>query len=67
MKEPGLDDRHRDVDGEISRKHSNTKAGTLRDTYGQGFAPGVPDDATLKDVLDKSGALSLSEYLKRNK
>jgi hypothetical protein len=67
VKEPGLDDRHRDVDGEISRKHSNTKVGTLRDTYGQGFASGVPNDANLKDVLDQSGAPSLSEYLKRDK
>lgn len=64
MKEPGLDNRHRDEDGEISRKHSNTKVGTLRDTYGQGFAPGMPNDATLKDVLDQSGAASLSDYLK---
>ena len=31
MKEPGLDHRHRDKDGEISRKHGNTHVGTLRE------------------------------------
>lgn len=64
MKEPGLDDRHRDEDGRISQKHSNTKIETLRDTYGPGFAPGMSDNATLKDLLDQSGASSLSDYLK---
>jgi hypothetical protein len=30
MKEPGLDGRHRDKDGEIDRKRSNTRVDTLR-------------------------------------
>ena len=34
MKEFGLDDRHRDKDGRISRKHGNTLIQTLRETYG---------------------------------
>lgn len=42
MKEPGLDDRHHDKDGEISRKHGNTLVKTLRKIYGHGFAIGLP-------------------------
>jgi hypothetical protein len=30
MKEPGLDHRHRDKNGEISRKHGNAHVGALR-------------------------------------
>jgi hypothetical protein len=32
--QPGLDGRHRDKDGEISKKHGNTLISTLRETYG---------------------------------
>ncbi len=39
MKQPGLDHRHRDKDGTIARKHGNTLISTLRQTYGQRFAP----------------------------
>jgi hypothetical protein len=34
-----VDARHRDKNGEISRKHGNTLIHTLRKTYGLGFAP----------------------------
>ena len=37
MKQPGLDQRHRDQNGEISRKHGNTLVGTLRRTHGSDF------------------------------
>jgi len=37
MKEPGLDNRHRDANGEIHRKRSDTLVGTLRETYGDDF------------------------------
>jgi len=63
----GLDDRCQDQDGEIRRKRSDTLVGTLRETYGPGFAPGIRSDATLGTLLDRSGASSLSEYLKRPK
>ncbi len=53
MKEPGLDNRHRDKDGEISRKHGNTLVRTLRKMYGAGFAPGFNDSGKLSDVLRK--------------
>ena len=33
--QPGLDGRHRDKDGEISKKHGNTLIGTLPETRGR--------------------------------
>jgi hypothetical protein len=42
MSKAGLDNRHRNHDGEISNKHGNTLIGTLRKIYGQGFAAGYP-------------------------
>ena len=39
--QPGLDGRHRDANGRIRVKQGNTRVGTLRETYGEGFAPGV--------------------------
>ena len=36
MKDTGLDHRHRDKDGAISKKHGNTLVGTLRKIY-EGF------------------------------
>ncbi|MGJ4943023.1 hypothetical protein ACQR1W_20765 [Bradyrhizobium sp. HKCCYLS1011] len=61
MKEPGLDGRHRDKDGEISRKHGNTLIGTLRKIYGKSFAAGYPDTAKLSEVLSQLNETSLSQ------
>lgn len=61
----GLDGRHRDADGRIERKHGNTRVGTLRETYGQGFASDFRSDAKLSTVLRESGGLSLSHFLKK--
>jgi hypothetical protein len=61
MKEPGLDNRHRDKDGEISRKHGNTLVRTFRKMYGAGFAPGFKDTDTLSDVLRKFNEPTLSQ------
>jgi hypothetical protein len=61
MKEPGLDNRHRDKDGEISRKHGNTLVRTLRKIYGAGFAPGFKDSDKLSDVLRKSHEPTLTQ------
>jgi hypothetical protein len=66
-KQPGLDNRHRDADGQISQKHGNTRVATLRDTYGEGFAAGTRSDAKLQTVLDRARAPSLSQYLKKTK
>lgn len=65
MKQPGLDGRHRDLDGEIRRKRSDTLVRTLRDEYGSDFAKGYRADAQLGTVLKKEGASSLHELLKR--
>lgn len=59
-----LDNRHRDQNGQIDRKHGNTRVDTLRQTYGPGFAPGVPGDTQLQNLLDRAGADSLSQYLR---
>jgi hypothetical protein len=64
MKEPGLDNRHRDRNGEISRKHGNTLVRTLRKIYGSGFAPGCKDDEKLSDVLQKLDEPSLSQLVR---
>jgi hypothetical protein len=64
MKQPGLDHRHRDKDGEISKKHGNTLVGTLRKTYGPTFASGFSDHDKLGDVLDKLDEPSLSKLVR---
>lgn len=67
MKEPGLDGRHRDADGEIHLKRRDTLVGTLRKTYGEDFLSQFRSDATLGTVLDRTGADSLSELLKQHR
>lgn len=61
----GLDNRCRDNDGEIRRKRSDTLVGTLRETYGSDFAKGYRSDARLGTILDREGANTLSDFLKR--
>jgi hypothetical protein len=61
----GLDNRCRDNDGEIRHKRSDTLVGTLRETYGTDFANGYRSDAKLGTVLDREGADTLSDLLKR--
>jgi len=61
MKEPGLDGRHRDKDGEIGRKHGNTLVGTLRRIYGKSFAAGYSDTEKLSEVLSHLNETSLSQ------
>ncbi len=63
-KQPGLDGRHRDNDGEIHAKRDDTLVRTLRKTYGEDFLPGFRSDATLGTVLDKTGASSLTQLVK---
>lgn len=59
-----IDTRHRDKNGEISRKHGNTLIRTLRKTYGAGFAGGCADDAKLSDVLTQLDETSLSHLIR---
>ncbi len=64
MKQPGLDQRHRDADGEISRKHGNTTVATLRKAYGEAFAPGVNGNTKLSTVLLDLDEPSLTHLVK---
>ncbi len=59
----GLDGRHRDKNGEISRKHGNTLIGTLRKIYGPSFAHGQSDEAKLSDVLAELSEPSLTQLV----
>jgi hypothetical protein len=58
-----IDDRHRDKNGEIGRKHGNTLVSTLRKIYGANFAAGEPDSAKLEDVLTKLHETSLTQLV----
>jgi len=60
MSKAGLDNRHRNHDGEISHKHGNTLIGTLRKIYGQSFAAGYPATEKLSEVLDPAARFSRS-------
>jgi hypothetical protein len=64
MEQPGLHGRHRNKDGEISRKHGNTLIRTLRRVYGVGFAPGANDDERLENVLARLDEHSLSQLVR---
>jgi len=61
MSRAGLDNRHRNKDGEISHKHGNTVIRTLRKIYGPSFAAGYPDTEKLSDVLAQLNETSLSQ------
>ena len=63
----GLDDRYRDRDGEIRRKHGDTLVGTLRKTYGADFARSHPSDMKLSTLLKKEKASSLTELVRRTR
>jgi hypothetical protein len=52
MEQPGLNDRHRDKDGTIAKKHGNTPISTLRRTYGVTFPAGCSGSAKLSDCLE---------------
>jgi len=64
MAQPGLDGRHRDKDGEISRKHGNTLVRTLRKIYGDAFARGFSDHQKLSDVLATLDEPSLNQLVR---
>ncbi|MFM0718253.1 hypothetical protein PQQ73_18135 [Paraburkholderia strydomiana] len=53
MKQPGLDDRHRDENGRIEQKHGNTKNKNLPQPI-----PGFGPETTLKTMRDKTGETS---------
>ena len=57
-------ERHRDKNGQLSRKHGNTLIRTLRKHYGKNFALGCDDDEKLCDVLHKVDEPSLSKLVR---
>jgi hypothetical protein len=63
----GLDERCRDANGEIRHKNGITRVDTLRETYGNNFAAEFRGDMKLGTLLDRTGAKSLSNYLKRGR
>jgi hypothetical protein len=63
MQRPGLDNRHRDKNGEISRKCGNTLIRTLRETYGPEFAPGCDANDKLSDCLQQIDEKSLTQLV----
>jgi hypothetical protein len=64
IKQPGLDKRHRDLTGQIEKKHGNTLLKALRKQYGQHLAPGRRSDMMLRTLRDEAGGKSLSQILK---
>ncbi|MGB7466456.1 MAG: hypothetical protein WBW14_26445 [Candidatus Acidiferrum sp.] len=67
MEQPGLDQRHRDKNGVISKKHGNTLVRTLRKIYGTTFAAGQPETAKLSDVLQQLNDTSLGQLIHDHK
>jgi hypothetical protein len=65
--QPGLDNRHRDKNGQISRKHGNTLIGTLRRHYGAKVPTELDNDEKLEDVLARYSQQSLSQMLKHHR
>lgn len=65
-RQPGLDGRHRDANGQIRSKNGNTLVDTLRDTYGDDFAKGRRSDMKLETLLEHTGSSSLSDYLRKD-
>lgn len=63
MQQPGLHGRHRDKNGEISRKHGNTLVSTLRKIYGPSLAPNAQPGETLSEVLADMDEPSLSKLV----
>lgn len=53
MKEPGLDDRHRDKNGQIQQKRSDTMNKNLPNPI-----PGFSPNTTLKTMREKTGKTS---------
>jgi hypothetical protein len=64
MARPEAESRHRDKNGEISKKHGNTLMSTLRKSYGADFAKGCADNERLSDVLHKLDEPSLSKLIR---
>lgn len=63
MQQPSLHGRHRDKNGEISRKHGNTLVSTLRKIYGPSFATAARPGEKLSEVLAELDEPSLTKLV----
>jgi hypothetical protein len=63
----GLVKRCRNDDGAIRQKRSDTTVRSLRGIYGDDFAPGVRSNMQLGTLLNREGADSLREYVRRKR
>jgi hypothetical protein len=59
----GLDGRHRGEDGDIERKHGNTKIKNLKEQYPE--LKNFRNEDTLGDVRDRYGVDSLDGLLRK--
>ncbi len=64
MAQHEAESRHRDKNGEISKKHGNTLISTLRKSYGADFAKGCSDNERLSSVLHRLDEPSLSQLIR---
>ena len=62
-----IDARHRDKNGEISKKHGNALVRTLRKIYGSTFAAGQAETAKLSEVLTSLNETSLGQLVHDHK
>lgn len=62
-KQPGLNGRHRNDDGQTRAKRGDTLVRTLRETYGDDFAEGRRADMRLDTLLEREGVASLNDLL----
>jgi len=60
MMEPDLDNRNRVKNAKVSRNYGSTLVRTLREHYGENFAAGHADTATLREVINRLDAASLN-------
>ena len=58
MMEPNLDNRNRVRNEKISRNYGSTLVRDLRERYGENFAAGHADTATLREVINRLDAAS---------
>lgn len=58
----GIDDRHRNENGRIERKHGNSKIGNMKDQYPE--LKNFPDDATLGELRSRYSVDSLDALIR---
>jgi hypothetical protein len=60
MMESDLDNRNRERNAKISRNYGTMLVRDLRERYGENFAAGHADTATLREVINRLDAASLN-------